>query len=156
MTSQPKESRNYLGFGLIPQASVAIALATMASMTISSLENQDKYGQYATALLVIVLASSIIFELIGPVLAKLGLYLSHSYGNENIDEVAPESAVKNEIESDSGSSKIDLLAAQIKHISNEVPSLAPEEVEEAAFTEAAEEYEEQAYSRNRRGLFNRK
>ena len=156
VTSQPKESRNYLGFGLIPQASVAIALATMASMTISSLENQDKYGQYATALLVIVLASSIIFELIGPVLAKLGLYLSHSYGNENIDEVAPESAVKNEIESDSGSSKIDLLAAQIKHISNEVPSLAPEEVEEAAFTEAAEEYEEQAYSRNRRGLFNRK
>ena len=156
VTSQPKETRNFLGFGLIPQASVAIALATMASMTIGSLSDQAKYGKYATALLVIVLASSIIFELIGPVLAKLGLYLSHSYGNEDIDEVAPESTVKNEIESDSGSSKIDLLAAQIKHISNELPSLAPEEVEEAAFTEAAEQYEEQAYSRNRKGLINRK
>ena len=156
VTSQPKESRNYLGFGLIPQASFAIALATMASMTISSLADQDKYGKYATALLVIVLASSIIFELIGPVLAKLGLYLSHSYGQDDIDEVVPESAISGEIERDSGSNEIDVLAAQIKHLSQEVPSLAPEEAEEAAFTEAAEEFEEQAYSRNRKGLLRRK
>ena len=156
VTSQPKESRNFLGFGLIPQASVAIALATMASMTIASLADQDKYGKYATALLVIVLASSIIFELIGPVLAKLGLYLSHSYGDDDINEVVPESAISGEIESDSGSKEIDVLAAQIKHLSQEVPSLAPEEAEEAAFTEAAEEFEEQAYSRNRKGLLKRK
>ena len=152
-TAQPKETRNYLGFGLIPQASVAIALATMASMTISSLADQETYGEYATALLAIILASSIIFELIGPVLAKLGLYFSHSYGHDNIDELVPEATINNEIERDSGSKEIDVLAAQIKHISKEIPPLAPEQAEEEAFTEAAEEY---SYSRRRGGFINRK
>ena len=153
VTAQPKETRNFLGFGLIPQASVAIALATMASMTISSLTDQETYGKYATALLAIILASSIIFELIGPVLAKLGLYLSHSYGRSSIDELAPESVIKNEIERDSGSNEIDVLAAQIDHISKEIPPIAPEQAEEEAFTEAAEEY---SYSRHRGGFINRK
>ena len=149
ITSQPKETRNFLGFGLIPQASVAIALATMASMTL------EAYGhnEYATALLAIILASSIIFELIGPVLAKLGLYLSHSYGHDNIDELAPVSEIKDEIERDSGSKEIDVLAAQINHISKEIPPLEPEQAEEEAFTEAAEEY---SYSRHRGGFINRK
>ena len=156
VTAQPKETRKYLGFGLIPQASVAIALATMASMTIASLPDQETYGKYATALLVIVLASSIIFELIGPVLAKLGLYLSHSYGRDDIDELVPESTIKEEIERDSGSNEIDVLAAQINHISKEIPPLEPEQAEEAAFTEAAEEYQSEMPSRNRRGFINRK
>ena len=156
VTAQPKETRKYLGFGLIPQASVAIALATMASMTIASLPDQETYGKYATALLVIVLASSIIFELIGPVLAKLGLYLSHSYGRDDIDELVPESTIKEEIERDSGSNEIDVLAAQINHISKEIPPLEPEQAEEAAFTEAAEEYQSEIPSRNRRGFINRK
>ena len=150
VTAQPKESRNYLGFGLIPQASVAIALATMAAVTLQA------YGhdEHATALLAIILASSIIFELIGPVLAKLGLYLSKSYGHEDIDEVAP---VSEQANVDEGSSKeIDKLAAQIDLISKEIPALAPEEANEAAFTEAAEEYESANYSRNRRGFINRK
>ena len=149
VAAQPKETRNFLGFGLIPQASVAIALATMAAMTL------EAYGhsEYATALLAIVLASSIIFELIGPVLAKLGLYLSHSYGSDDIDTLVPESTIKNEIERDSGSNEIDVLAAQINHISKEIPPLEPEQVEEEAFTEAAEEY---SYSRRRGGFINRK
>ena len=155
-TAQPKETRNFLGFGLIPQASVAIALATMASMTIGSLPDQEKYGKYATALLAIVLASSIIFELIGPVLAKLGLYLSHSYGHESLDEVVPEHKI-NVVEEEGSSKEIDTLAAQINHISKEVPPLEPEQVEEAAFTEAAEEYHEEYYSsRNQRKFINRK
>ena len=149
VTSQPKETRNYLGFGLIPQASVAIALATMAAMTLETFG----HSEYATALLAIVLASSIIFELIGPVLAKLGLYLSHSYGHDTIDELAPKSEIKNEIERDSGSKEIDVLAAQINHISKEIPPLPPEQVEEDAFTEAAEEY---SYSRRHGGFINRK
>ena len=153
VTSQQKKKKKYLGFGLIPQASVAIALATMASMTIGSLSDQETYGKYATALLAIILASSIIFELIGPVLAKLGLYLSHSYGRDSIDELVPENEIKNEIERDSGSKEIDVLAAQIKHISKEIPPLAPEQAEEEAFTEAAEEY---TYSRHRGGFINRK
>ena len=150
VTAQPKETRNYLGFGLIPQASVAIALATMAANVLEA----NGHSEHATALLAIILASSIIFELIGPVLAKLGLYLSHSYGNESIDELAPEAAVKDELEQDSGSKEIDLLAAQINHISKEIPPLAPEQAEEEAFTEAAEEY---SYSsRHHGGFINRK
>ena len=151
VTAQPKDTRNYLGFGLIPQASVAIALATMAAVTLQAYNHDE----YATALLAIILASSIIFELIGPVLAKLGLYLSKSYGHESIDEVAPASNL--DVTNEEGSSKeIDKLAAQIDHISKEIPPLEVEEANEAAFTEAAEEYEAGNYSRNRRGFINRK
>ena len=84
VTTQPKETRNFLGFGLIPQASVAIALATMAVRTLRSYGSV--YEDYAVALLAIILASSIIFELVGPALAKLGLYLSHSYGPDAQEE----------------------------------------------------------------------
>ena len=151
VTAQPKETRNYLGFGLIPQASVAIALATMAAVTLQAYSHDE----YATALLAIILASSIIFELIGPVLAKLGLYLSRSYGNELLDEIVPEGQL--EVINEEGSSKeIDKLAAQIDHISKEIPPLEVEEANEAAFTEAAEEYETGNYTRNRRGFINRK
>lgn len=82
VTAQPKETRNYLGLGLLPQASVAIALATMGVRTLESAGLVD----HADALLAIILASSIIFELVGPACAKLGLYLSHSYGPEVDDE----------------------------------------------------------------------
>ena len=151
VTAQPKETRNYLGFGLIPQASVAIALATMAAVTLEAYHHDE----YATALLAIILASSIVFELIGPVLAKLGLYLSKSYGHESLDEVVPEGELQ--VVNEEGSSKeIDRLAAQINHISKEIPPVAVEEANEAAFTEAAEEYESANYSRNRRGFINRK
>ena len=151
VTAQPKETRNFLGFGLIPQASVAIALATMAAVTLQAYNHDE----YATALLAIILASSIIFELIGPVLAKLGLYLSKSYGHESIDDVVPEGQL--EVVNEEGSSKeIDKLAAQIEHISKEIPPLEIEEANEAAFTEAAEEYESANYARNRRGFINRK
>ena len=151
VTAQPKETRNYLGFGLIPQASVAIALATMAAVTLQAYNHDE----YATALLAIILASSIIFELIGPVLAKLGLYLSKSYGHESIDEVVPERNL-NVVKEEGSSQEIDKLAAQIEHISKEIPPLEVDEANEAAFTEAAEEYETGNYSRNRRGFINRK
>ena len=151
ITAQPKETRNYLGFGLIPQASVAIALATMAAVTLQAYNHDE----YATALLAIILASSIIFELIGPVLAKLGLYLSKSYGHESIDEVVPDKNL-NVVKEEGSSQEIDKLAAQIDHISKEIPPLEVDEANEAAFTEAAEEYETGNYSRNRRGFINRK
>ena len=152
-TKQPKETRNYLGLGLIPQASVAIGLATLAVRSLNANEMFDE----ATALMTIILASSVLFELIGPALAKLGLYLSKSYGHDDINELAPENAIEGEMVNDETSSKeIDVLAAQIQHLSREIPPIDPEEANEAAFTEAAEEYETENYSRNRRGLINRK
>ena len=111
----------------------------------------------ANALLTIILASSIIFELVGPACAKLGLYLSKSYGHDNIDQLAPEAMVKKDVvEDDSSSREIDLLAAQINHLSKEIPPLEVEEAQEAAFIEAAEEYESESYSRYNRRFINRK
>ena len=150
-TRQPKETRKYLGLGLIPQASVAIGLATLASRTLTS----NGMVEEATALMTIILASSIIFELIGPACAKLGLYLSKSYGHDDIDALAPESAVKDQVVNET-TKEIDLLAAQINHLSKEIPPLDVEEANEQAFTEAAEEYENEVFIRNHRGFINRK
>ena len=152
-TRQPKDTRKYLGLGLIPQASVAIALATLGARALTTNNMEDE----ATLVMTVILASSIIFEIIGPACAKLGLYLTKSYGHDDINEAAPEQAVKDKVVADEGSSKeIDLLAAQIKHISEEIPPIGVEEAEEKAFTEAAEEYENEVFIRNHRGFINRK
>ena len=79
VTAQPKETRNFLGLGLLPQASIAIALATMGVRTLES----NGFDEHASFLLAVILATSIIFELVAPALAKLGLYLSHSYESED-------------------------------------------------------------------------
>ena len=152
-TRQPKDTRKYLGLGLIPQASVAIALATLGARALTTNNMEEE----ATLVMTVILASSIIFEIIGPACAKLGLYLTKSYGHDDINDAAPEHAVKDKVVSDEGSSQeIDLLAAQIKHISEEIPPLGVEEAEEKAFTEAAEEYENEVFIRNHRGFINRK
>lgn len=152
-TRAPARTRNYLGLGLIPQAGVAIGLAAMGARTFSSFGLEDE----ATMLTTIILASSILYELIGPGCAKLGLYLSHSYGKKSIDEAAPVSEIKQDMVQEDGSSKeIDILAAQIKHLSKEIPPLNVEEANEQAFTEAAEEYENEVFIRNHRGFINRK
>ena len=152
-TRQPKDTRKYLGLGLIPQASVAIALATLGARALTTNNMEEE----ATLVMTVILASSIIFEIIGPACAKLGLYLTKSYGHDDINEAAPEHAVKDKVVADEGSSKeIDLLAAQIKHISEEIPPIGVEEAEEKAFTEAAEEYENEVFIRNHRGFINRK
>ena len=111
----------------------------------------------ATALMTIILASSIIFELIGPACAKLGLYLSHSYGHDKIDDLVPESQINGGVVVEEGSSKeVEKLAAQIYQISKEIKPLEPEEQAEQAFNEAAEEYENENSSRNYRRFINRK
>ena len=57
--------RNYLGLALIPQAGVAIGLAAMGARTLG--------GASGSALETIILASSVLYELIGPGCAKLSL-----------------------------------------------------------------------------------
>ena len=84
VTKKDKKVRNYLGLALIPQAGVAIGLATLASRTIG--------GDTGSALETIILASSVLYELIGPACAKLALYLSKSYSND-ITAVVPDEQV---------------------------------------------------------------
>ena len=65
--------RDYLGLALIPQAGVAIGLAALGARPIG--------GETGQILQTLILSSSILYELVGPASAKLGLYLSHSYGD---------------------------------------------------------------------------
>ena len=63
-----KTVRNYLGIALIPQAGVAIGLAYLAERILPE--------DIGNLLMTIVLASSVLYELIGPVSAKFALIRS--------------------------------------------------------------------------------
>lgn len=62
--------KKYLGFALIPQAGVAIGLATTASALFSANEETKEVGALIIA---IVLTSTLVYELIGPLVSKFAL-----------------------------------------------------------------------------------
>lgn len=125
---KPKETRNYLGLALIPQAGVAIGLAALGARTLG--------GDDGVALNTIILASSVLYELIGPACAKLALYLSKSYSTK-LEDLAPV-----DVTTPTGQPKtaVEVLIERIKKIQETIP---PHELhaheDEAAFTEAAEQ-----------------
>ena len=127
LTNKQKQVRNYLGLALIPQAGVAIGLAATGARVLSYPYNQT--------LQTIILASSILYELVGPACSKLSLYLSKSYSNKLEDIVEINSETEN-------SNSVELLIARIKKIQEE---LAAEQLDEneQAFTQAASEYMQQ-------------
>lgn len=69
VVKKDKLVRNYLGLALIPQAGVAIGLAALGARTLG--------GTMGSDLETIILASSVLYELLGPGCAKLALYLSN-------------------------------------------------------------------------------
>ena len=147
VTKKDKRVRNFLGLALIPQAGVAIGLATLAARTLG--------GSVGESLETIILASSVLYELVGPACGKLALYLSKSYSN-NIDEVVPDEATATapqttataadgtatDVQADSQAAnrtEVDKLIEKINIIRSQIPT--PKEAEdESAFDEAAEEY----------------
>lgn len=139
VVKKDKLVRNYLGFALVPQAGVAIGLAALAARTVG--------GETGAAMETIILASSVMYELIGPALAKMSLYLSKSYtpgqAAESVDQqpqtadVEPNNAVTPRIVDDQ--TNVDKLISKIKTIQQSLPH-ADEQAAEDAFTEAAEEY----------------
>ena len=68
ITRRPAKTRLYLGAALAPQAGVAIGLAYLAERILP-----DEIG---SLLVTIILASSVLYELIGPACAKLALFRS--------------------------------------------------------------------------------
>ena len=130
--------RNYLGLALIPQAGVAIGLAALGARTLEGTMGRD--------LQTIILASSVLYELIGPGCAKLALYLSKSYSTK-LEDVAP---VEEVTESGQRKTDVELLIERIRKIQKELPEhdTAMSE-EEAAFTEAAEEHLAQTQAQRR-------
>lgn len=129
-----KKVRNYLGLALIPQAGVAIGLAALGARTLG--------GEEGNALETIILASSVLYELIGPACAKLSLYLSKSYSK---DETASPEVINPPIKEtniDPRQERINSLIAEIKEIQKEMPKHEEYEMseEEKAFLEASEDY----------------
>ena len=81
--------RNYMGFALIPQAGVAIGLAFLAQRMLPA--------ETGNLLLTIILSSSVLYEMVGPVSAKTALFLSGSISGEKGGKaVCEEEAVSDE------------------------------------------------------------
>ena len=90
-------------------------------------------GETGSALQTIILASSVLYELIGPGCAKLSLYLSGSY-QTRIEDIVPEADLP---PGEGQKSPIDLLVERIQKIQKDLPppkTLLSEE----AFLEASE------------------
>jgi hypothetical protein len=127
VTKKSKEVRNYLGLALIPQAGVAIGLSALGARILG--------GETGNALQTIILASSVLYELIGPACAKLSLYLSKSYSNK-LEDLTSDI----EIEPEKKQSEVELLIQRIQEIQKELPRHTKDvSEEEEAFLEAAEE-----------------
>ena len=85
ITKSPATVQKYLGFTLIPQAGVAIGLASTASQTlvnqgrnlVDEFGNITELGQqlvtFGGMILAIILASTIVYEIIGPIITKVAL-----------------------------------------------------------------------------------
>ena len=74
ITNSDSITKKYLGWMLIPQAGVAIGLATQAQRTFPELVGPE-FGTmtYGDMILFIILAATIIYEIIGPVVTKVAL-----------------------------------------------------------------------------------
>ena len=68
ITHRPRKTRFYLGAALVPQAGVAIGLAYLAERILPP--------EIGSLLVTIILASSVLYELIGPACAKFALFRS--------------------------------------------------------------------------------
>ncbi|HAS56779.1 MAG TPA: cation/H(+) antiporter, partial [Firmicutes bacterium] len=68
ITKKSKKVTNYLGLALIPQAGVAIGLAFMGERMLPA--------EIGSTFLSIILCSSVLYEMTGPLLAKFALFKS--------------------------------------------------------------------------------
>jgi len=129
VTKKAAPVRKYLGLGLVPQAGVAIGLAAMCARILG-----DGIG---TDLQTIILASSVLYEMIGPACAKLSLYLSGSYSNKLEDLTTVEELT----ETGQPRPAVEILIDRIQQIQKELPVHPKEEIseEEQAFLQAAQE-----------------
>lgn len=124
--AQSKEIRNYLGLALIPQAGVAIGLSALGARSLG--------GELGATLETVVVFACILYEFVGPPLARLSLSLSGSIGGEDIPEPPPPDASE--------------LIDKVRRIREEnALSVSYQYAEETAFTEAAEEQIEAMHSR---------
>ena len=119
---KPKETRDFFGLALIPQAGVAIGLAALGSRALG--------GALGEALETVILSSSVLYELIGPACAKFALYRSKSYTSTLEELVLAAQAPQK--------SSLELLMERMEEIRLQLEQESLSD-EERAFNEAAEE-----------------
>lgn len=69
LTKSEPTVQKYLGFTLLPQAGVAIGLATTASQTLAKLGLEKE----SSLILAVILTATIFYELVGPLITKIAL-----------------------------------------------------------------------------------
>ena len=85
ITGTSREIRRYMGLALIPQAGVAIGLAFLGQRMLPV--------ETGNLMLTIILSSSVLYEMVGPVCAKLSLFLSGAIPmGRNMDGMVEEEA----------------------------------------------------------------
>ena len=133
---KPRKTTNTLGLALIPQAGVAIGLSELAARTIG--------GGTGAVIQTIIMSSSILYELIGPAMAKLALTLSGAIGGKQAEEKTTEPE----------KSEREILIERMNEIQREIDcaNYARSE-EEKAFSDAAEEQEEMLLNNERNRKF---
>ncbi len=134
IVKKEKRVRNFLGLALTPQAGVAIGLAALGARILG--------GEMGELLQTVILSSSILYELIGPALAKLSLYLSGSYGAPAEEEAQPAPPTR---EDEVSALKERLIEIQ-KELSVKEYARSPEE---EAFLEATETSAGSEYNRKK-------
>lgn len=128
LAGKDKKVRNNLGLALIPQAGVSIGLAALGARAIG--------GEVGQALHTVILASGVLYELVGPAAAKLSLHLAGSY-SEKIEDIV---LVETVTEDGKTKTEAQLLVERIQKIQKELPEKGDTPTEdEQAFLEAAEE-----------------
>lgn len=127
VTKKAAPVRRYLGLGLVPQAGVAIGLAAMCARVLGEGLGSDMQT--------IILASSVLYEMIGPACAKLSLYLSGSYS----DKLEDLTQVEEVTVSGQPRPAVEVLIDRIQQIQKEMRSQNEPSEEEKAFEQAAEE-----------------
>lgn len=71
--------QKYLGFTLLPQAGVAIGLATTANQNFIKLG----FEKEASLILAVILTATIVYELVGPLITKIALYKAGEISRES-------------------------------------------------------------------------
>jgi len=139
-----RKVRDYLGLALVPQAGVAIGLAAMGARALG--------GKTGSALQTIILASSILYELAGPGLAKLSLYLSGSYSRK-LEDLVP---IPEADESGQPKSEAQKLIERVNAIQQELAARQQPSEEEQVFTEEAIRHYEEMWAGGNYALRNRR
>lgn len=76
LAHSPEPVQKYLGFALIPQAGVAIGLSMVAERALP--------GEMGLAIKTIILGATVIYELFGPVIAKMAISKAGEIKEENV------------------------------------------------------------------------